>query len=142
MTRILILLASLLACATTFAEYRLLPEARLYVCERPAWDGKEGCGPNNTYSTHNFLIGQGFVDDEKLEYEYQGGKGCDISKKVKYDYRYEETEDTITFVFAELPKSPRNRLWKTVEIDKKTMKGTLSDVDHGAELNCRVEQAP
>lgn len=145
MARFFILIATLIVCAPAFAEMQL------FTCERPAWDGKDGCGPNNTYSTHTFLVNtRDFHDhafeadasdhmDEQPEYVYQGGKGCDVSLKAKYDYHYMVTPETITFVFAMLPKAPRDKLWTRVTLDRGTMTAVMSEVDHSAELTCKVE---
>ena len=134
MTRIFTLLVALLFCAPLFAG------PQLFVCERPAWDGKKGCGSNNTYATYTFLVETGDFDKEKPEYVFQGGKGCDVSKKVKYRYLYAVSDDTITFKFAELPKAPRDKLWTTITIDRQTLKGVLNDAEHSPELSCRVEK--
>ena len=133
MKRLSALLIALIACSPALAA------PQLFVCERPAWDGKEGCGPNNTYATYTFLVETNDFDDEKPEYVFQGGKGCDASKKVKYEYRYAVSEDTITFKFAELPKAPRDKLWTTVEINRETMKGVLNNAEHSPDLSCRIE---
>lgn len=134
MKRLSALLITLIACSPALAA------PQLYLCERPAWDGKEGCGPNNTHSTFSFLVETNDFDNEKPEYVFQGGKGCDASKKVKYRYRYAVSEDTITFKFAELPKAPRDKLWTTIAIDRETMKGILNNVEHSPDLTCRIEE--
>jgi hypothetical protein len=134
MNRILTLIAALLICSPALAE------PQLFICERPAWEGKEGCGPNNTYATYTFRVETSDFDKEKPEYVFQGGKGCDTSKKVKYRYLYAVTEDTISFKFAELPKAPRDKLWTKIDVDRKTMEGTLNNAEHSPELSCRIEK--
>ena len=133
MKRFLTLFIALIVCSPAWAD------PQLYVCERPAWDGKDGCGPNNTYETYTFEVETGDFDDEKPEYVFQGGKGCDISKKTRYRYRYVVTPESITFKFAELPMAPRDKLWTTVTVDRQTMKGMLANVKHSPELSCRIE---
>jgi hypothetical protein len=133
MKRLNALLITLIACSPALAA------PQLYVCERPAWDGKEGCGPNNTYATYTFLVETNDFDKEKPEYVFQGGKGCDVSKKVKYRYHYVVSEDSMTFKFAELPKAPRDKLWTTIKLDRNTMKAVLNDTDNSPELSCRLE---
>lgn len=133
MNRILTLIAALLICSPVLAE------PQLFVCERPAWDGKKGCGPNNTYATYTFLVESTDFDKDKPEYVFQSGKGCDVSKKTKYRYLYVVTEDRMVFKFAELPKAPRDKLWTTITLDRETMKATLKDVEHSPELSCRME---
>jgi hypothetical protein len=134
MLRSIIVLAVLLFSASTFAE------SLLYVCERPAWDGKTGCGPNNTHSTHTFLVDTDDFDDQKPTYVYQGGKGCDVSKKSKFRYQYAVTPEEIIFKYARAPYAPREKLWATFTLDRESMTATLSKTDHASELTCRVEK--
>ena len=134
MLRSSILLITLLFSASVFAE------SVLYVCERPAWDGKTGCGPNNTYSTHTFLVDTDDFDSEDPIYVYQGGKGCDVSMKSRFRHQYTVTPDEIVFKYARAPRNPRNKLWATFTLNRETMKATLSKTDHASELTCRVEQ--
>ncbi len=134
MNRILTLIATVLICSPALAE------TQLFICERPAWEGKEGCGPNNTYATYTFQVETSDFDKERPEYTFQGGKGCDVSKKVKYRYLYAVDGETIVFKFAELPKAPRDKLWTTIEVDRESMKGILNNAEHSPELSCRVEK--
>ena len=134
MNRILTLIAALLICSPALAE------PQLFICERPAWEGKEGCGPNNTYATYTFRVETSDFDKEKPEYVFQSGKGCDVSKKLKHRYLYAVTEDTISFRFAELPMAPRDKLWTKIDVDRKTMKGILNNAEHSPELSCRIEK--
>lgn len=134
MKKLITLLVALTCCSTAFAE------SQLFVCERPAWDGKKGCGPNNTYETYSFLVDTRDFDSQKPEYVFQGGEGCDISKKAKYRYLYAVDPDTITFKFAKLPLAPRDKMWTSVTVDRQSMKATLAKVNHGSDLNCRIEK--
>ena len=134
MKKLITLLVALTCCTTAFAE------SQRYVCERPTWDGKEGCGPNNTYATYSFLVDTRDFDDEKPEYVFQGGKGCDFSKKAKYRYLYVVSPETITFKLAELPMAPRDKLWTTITVDRQSMKATMANVNHSPELTCRIEE--
>lgn len=118
----------------------VLAEPLLYVCERPAWDGKSGCGPNDSYSTHTFLVETRDFGKEQPEYEYRGGKGCEVEKKAAYRYHYRVEPETLTFRFAQLPRAPRDKLWTSVTLDRNTMTAVLDGVDHGSELVCRVEK--
>ncbi len=134
MKKLLTLTATLVFCTSAFAE------SLLYVCERPAWEGKDGCGPNNTYATYTMRVDTRDFDDEEPVYVFQAGKGCDVSKKTKYRHLYEVTPEAITFNFAELPKAPRDKLWTTITVDRETMKGVLANAKHSPELACRVEE--
>lgn len=129
----LVTLATLALCTSALAE------SQLYVCERPAWNGHEGCGPNNTYETHTFRVETGDFDDEKPEYIYQGGKGCDVSRKSTYRYRYRVDEDEIVFSFALLPHNPRNKFWTTITVDRSDLSAVMSGVDESPNLQCRIE---
>ena len=135
MERLLTLLAALFVCSPALAASFF----QLYTCERPAWNGKEGCGDNNTYSTHTFLVDKRNLRDEQPKYVYQGGKGCDVSKKPKYTYHLMKDAESITFIYAELPKAPRNKLWTRVVIDLNTMNAVMQGVDDSPNLTCRVE---
>ncbi|MEE4294855.1 MAG: hypothetical protein V2I79_12915 [Xanthomonadales bacterium] len=134
MLRSIIVLITLLFSASTLAE------SVLYVCERPAWDGKTGCGPNNTYSTHTFLVDTDDFDDEKPIYVYQGGKGCDVSKKSRFRHHYAVTPENFVFKYARAPRAPRDKLWATFTLDRESMTATLSKTKHASELTCRVEK--
>jgi hypothetical protein len=134
MKKLLTLIAALAFCSSAFAE------SLLYVCERPAWDGKDGCGPNNTYATYTMRVDTRDFDDEEPVYVFQGGKGCDVSKKTSYRYHFIVKPETLTFKFAQLPKAPRDKLWTAIKLDRETMKAELAKVDHSSELTCRVEK--
>lgn len=124
----------LLTVSTVFAE------PLLYVCERPAWDGKAGCGPNDSYSTHTFLVETRDFGDEQPEYVYRGGKGCEVAKKTAYRYHYRVEPETLTFRFAQLPRAPRDKLWTSVTLDRNTMAAVLNGVEHGSGLVCHEEK--
>ena len=134
MSRLLTLVSVLLISSTAFAEQLL------YVCERPVWDGTEGCGPNNTHSTYSFQVETRDYRDENPEYILRAGKGCEVSNKQPHSYVYHVEPEALKFEFANLPNAPRNKLWRSITIDLNTMKGHLSDVDHGSELVCRLER--
>ena len=134
MSRIIIALTSLLVSFSAFAE------PLLYVCERPAWGGKTGCGPNDTYDTHTFLVDTLDFDSEDPTYVYQGGVGCDVSNKAKYRHQYVVTPETIEFHYARLPDAPRDKLWASITVDRETMKGVMSRTNAPNDLNCRVEK--
>ena len=134
MSRHIAFLMTLALSTTAFAE------PVLYVCERPAWDGTDGCGPNNTYATYTMLVDTRDFDDEKPEYVMQAGKGCDVSKKTKYRYHYIVEPETLTFRFAQLPMAPRDKMWTGITLERETLKAELAGVDHSSELACKVEK--
>ena len=129
----LVTIATLVFCTSALAE------SVLYVCERPAWGDHEGCGPNNTYSTHTFKVDTKDFGDDKPIYVYQGGKGCDVSRKEKLRYRYRVDEGEIVFSFALLPHNPRNKLWTTITVDRDDLSAVMSGVDDSPRLQCRTE---
>ena len=135
MTRFLVFLAALFVTAPVFAEQLL------YVCERPVWGDKQGCGPDNdVYSTHTFLVETRDYRDENPQYVYQAGKGCDVGNKQKHTFTYHVNPESLVFEFARLPNNPRDKLWAAVTLNLNTMKAVMSEVDNGSELNCRLER--
>ena len=135
MKKLLTLLAALTCCSTAFAE------SQLYVCELPAEDGKEGCGPNNLYGTYSMLVDTRDFDKKYAYYVWQGGKGCDISKRAKLRFLYEVTPETLTFRQIKHPTLPRDRWWTTITVDRQSLKGSLNEWDQRFwELTCRIEK--
>lgn len=134
MSRHIALLMTLALSSTAFAE------PVLYVCERPAWEGKEGCGPNNTYYTYNLLVETRNFDDKNPMYTFQMRKGCDASKGRKHRYRYAVNDDAFLFWFKPNPNSHAS-VMPTIKLDRQSMKAVMSNVDDSPELSCRVEEA-
>jgi len=133
--KLLTLLVALTCCSTAFAE------SQLYVCELPAEDGKEGCGPNNTHSTYSFLVDTRDFDDRFPYYVFQGGKGCDISKKAKFRFLYDVSPETITFKQIKHPTLPRDKWWTTITVDRQSLRGSLNEMNQSSsELTCRIEK--
>ena len=122
----------LIFCSPIFAEQIL------YICERPAWDGKEGCGPNNTYYTYNLLVDTADFDKKKPEYIFQKSKGCDASKASKFDYPYRVTEEDITFAFRHGASGvSHGRPMPTIKMDRETLKAVMSGTQNSPDLTCR-----
>lgn len=125
----------LIFCSTAFAE------PVLYICERPAWEGKDGCGANNTYYTYNFFVETDDFSKKNPLYDLQKRKGCDASKAAMWSNSYRVNEETITFWFKQQPGgSHYNQLTQTIKLDRKTLKAVISKVKHSSELTCRQEK--
>ena len=110
-----------------------------YVCERPAWDGVNGCGPNNTYETYSMLLNTDDFDNRSPRYTLRSAKGCNADKGRRFKYNYYANGERITFAFNPNPGSPYLRQ-STIKLDLDSMKAVLSDVTDSQELSCRIEE--
>ena len=125
---------------TLFFSSVAFAEPVLYVCERPAWEGKEGCGPNNTYYTYNLFVETDDFDKKNPIYDFQMGKGCDASKEAMWNYHYKVTDEELKFLFNLVPVGAvKAQLLSTITIDRKSLKAVMSNVSHSRELTCRQE---
>jgi hypothetical protein len=135
MSKFNIVFMTLIFCSAAFAE------PVLYVCERPAWEGKEGCGPNNIYYTYNLFVDTDDFHKDKPEYDFQMSKSCDASKAQMWTYTYKVSEETIVFWFNQVPAGRvHSQLLSTIKLDRESLKAVLSKVEHSAELTCRKEK--
>jgi len=134
MSKFNLVFLALLFSSVTFAE------PILYVCERPAWKGKEGCGPNNTYYTYNLFVETDDFGTRNPIYDFQMKKGCDASKANMWNYKYKVTDDTIQFVFNQVPiGAVKAQLLSIITLDRNSLKAVMSNVPHSKELTCRQE---
>jgi len=135
MSRIATLVLTLVFCSTAFAE------SVLYVCERPAWDGMEGCGPNNTYETYSMSVDTGDFGNKHSKYNFRMSKGCDAKKGRRYKYDYNANDETIVFSFNAKPSSSSFGYGKmsTIKLDLDSMKAVMSGVEDSPVLSCRIE---
>jgi hypothetical protein len=135
MSRISALVLTLAFCSAALAE------PVMYVCERPAWDGKDGCGPNNTYETYSMLVDTEDFEDRHAKYTFRKSKGCDKDKGSKYKYSYGVKDGTIVFGFYPKPSSAAMGRGKqsTIKLDLETMTAVMSGVKDSPVLSCRVE---
>lgn len=121
-------------CSAAFAE------PVLYVCERPAWEGVESCGPNNTYFTYNLFLDTDDFDKSKPVYDLQMNKGCDASDAKMWNYNYTVDEKTINFLVDPAPSTAVNyQMLATLTLDRETLKAIMTNVEFGRELTCREE---
>lgn len=120
-------------------------EPIMYICERPAWDGKKGCGPNNTYYTYGFYVDTDSFDHlaDKNSFRYKRPKyvsamrkGCDLEGAQGSTRRFTVTDKGIDFWFSTEPSWSRSNM--KLELDTVTMTAILSGtgVKHGRELTC------
>lgn len=115
-------------------------EPVLYVCERPAWSGKKGCGPNNTYFTYNLFVETNDFSKDYPTYDFQMSKGCDASNSTMWNYNYIVNDETIEFFFNQVPNGAvKAQFLSTIKLDRQTMKAYLSNVPKSNELTCRQE---
>jgi len=133
MPRISVLLMTLAFCSTAMAD------PVTYICERPAWDGKKGCGPNDTYYTYRLQLDTKDFEHENPEYTFQRKKGCDASKGVKHRYHYSVDDETIAFKFRKEPRSVSTSTWSVIYMDRETLKATMTRVEDSPNLVCHVE---
>ncbi len=135
MSKIATLVLTFVFCSTAFAE------SVLYVCERPAWDGQEGCGPNNTYATYSMLVETEEFGNKHSKYDFRMRKGCDASKGRKYKYDYDYNDKTIVFAFNAKPAASAMGRAKmsTIKLDLDSMEAALSGVEDSPVLSCRTE---
>lgn len=116
----------------------------VYVCERPAWEGVKGCGPNNTYYTYAFHLES---DDLKINkgdqgyrapgYMFQMKKGCDIEKGTRHALGYTVQEDYLTFWVTLVPTAMYSSAWSRVRLDRETLTAEMDGVEHSPFLTCR-----
>lgn len=112
----------------------------LYTCERPAWEGTEGCGPNNTYFTYTMFVDTDDFDKRKPVYDLQMQKGCDVSEADMWNYNYTVNENTISFLVDPEPRIAVNySMLSVIKLDRETMKAVMTNVEFGKELNCKEE---
>ena len=98
MSKFNLVFLALFFCTAAFAK------PVLYVCERPAWDGVEGCGPNNTYYTYNLFLDTDDFDKRKPVYDLQMSKSCDASDADMWNYNYKIDEQAIYFLVDHQPR--------------------------------------
>lgn len=137
MTKFYIALLALVTSATVFAE------PIIYICERPAWEGKEGCGPNNTYYTYGFFVDTDNFDHNtdkdsfryrRPEYVFAGRKGCDLNGARGLEGQFTVTDDGINFWFP-LNSTGRGP-FALVKLNTISMEATMKGVRHSTDLAC------
>lgn len=135
MLRIPTVILTLAFCSTALAD------PVLYVCERPAWDGHEGCGPNNTYATYKLLFDDRDFNKKYSEYTFRGAKGCNADKGRRSTYSFKANDESIMFAFKTNPYSSKgSQDISTITVDRDSMKAVLSNVKDSPELTCKIEE--
>jgi len=135
MPRILVIFLTLAFCSTAMAD------PLTYICERPAWDGKEGCGPNNTYYTYRLQLDTKDFDNKDPRYVFQMKKGCDASKGSKKRYHYVVSDETLAFKFKRIAHTSSNTSMSVIYLDRETLKAKMSNVEDSPNLTCRLEES-
>jgi hypothetical protein len=134
MLRIPTVILTLAFCSTALAD------PVLYVCERPVWDGHEGCGQNNTYATYSILYDTRDINKKYSKYTFRGSKGSDAKKGRRYTYRYKANGEKMIFAFSANPTSTNTAQMSTITVDLDSMKGVMSGVKDSPEMTCRIEE--
>lgn len=118
MTKFFFVAIAAMVSATAFAE------PIMFICERPAWEGVTGCGPNNTYYTYGFFADTDNFDhlENKESFRYQRPeyviakrKGCSLVGARGAKATFTVKEKVITFWFSEVETG--NRPYKQVDLD-------------------------
>ena len=92
MTKLQVILLSLIFCSAAVADQAVL------ICEVPADEGEEGCGPNNTYETYRLAFDTDELNKKGgADYGFQWVKGCDTSNARIFRLHYTVTEEEISF---------------------------------------------
>ena len=134
MSKLKLAFFALFFCSAAFAK------PVLYVCERPAWEGVESCGPNNTHMTYNLFLDTDDFDKKRPVYDLQMTKGCDASDADMWNYNYTVNENTINFLIDPAPRIAVNyQMLSTLKLDRETLKAVMTNVEFGKELTCREE---
>lgn len=134
MSKFNIVFLALLCSSAAFAE------PVLYVCERPAWGGKEGCGPNNTAYTYNIFVETDDFDKDNPVYDFQMSKGCDASNSSMWNYNYVVNQETLEFFFNSVPNgADKVQFYQTIKLNRETLKAVMGNVLESKELTCRQE---
>lgn len=127
MRKVHVFILTLIFCSSTFAEQIVL------VCERPAWNGKESCGPNNTYETYRLSLETDDFDKKGgATYGYQNAKDCDASKATKIRSKFTATKDIVRFQL--------DTPYKFIEVNRELLNGRLSGRGTSRNLTCDVEE--
>lgn len=111
-----------------------LAEQIVIVCEVPAGEGDEGCGPNNTYLTYRFSVETDELNGKfGSTYGYQAARGCDVSKEPKWRYKLSATEEWIRF--------NRNYGQNDILVNRESMNAVIrSKTASSPEFACRLEE--
>lgn len=118
-------------------------EPIIYICERPAWEGVEGCGLNNTYHTYGFFVDTDDFDHnadkdsfryKRPKYVFAKRKGCDLEGAQGDTGTFTVVEEGIIFWFElnSMVGGPRSR----VDLDTISMTATMKNVKHSPNLTC------
>ena len=127
MRKLHVFILTLIFCSSTFAEQIVL------VCERPAWDGEESCGPNNTYETYRLSIETDDFDRKGgASYGFQKARGWDASKATKMRGRFTAAGGIVRFQL--------DTPYKFIQVDRETLNGRLSGKGASRYLKCNVEE--
>ena len=128
MSKLHMILFTLFFCSSALAEQIGL------VCEVPAEEGDEGCGPNNTSLTYRFSIETDDLDDKGgSTYGYQVADGCDASKARKMRYKLTANEDSVSF--------QRDYGQNRIIVDRESLTAVISSRSSSSpEFACRQEE--
>ena len=116
MTKLHTLLLMLIFCSSAFAEQAVL------ICEIPADEEGEGCGPNNTYETYRFAFDTDeFNKKGGADYGFQWVIGCDVSNAKIFRLRYTVTEEEISFQRREVSYQSNVGRLTSIIVDRESL---------------------
>ena len=139
MAKFFVFVLTSLICSTSFAE------PVVYICERPAWEGVKGCGPNNTYYTYTFQVETDDFNGNAKDrvYAFDMKKGCEpptgkIGKA--YNYTFQDEDNSIKFWTQLQPNFPATSFsFSRVHLDLEFMTAVMDGVIDSQNLTCREE---
>jgi hypothetical protein len=143
MAKCLVFLITVLQCTSLFAE------PVLFTCDRPAWEGKRGCGEANTYEKYAIYVNAETIHADRVADKEARGylrpahaflkvRGCDLEAGYPKLGRFEVDADLITFWLGDV-RIGEGIFAKKVMLDLETLSAEISKVDHSPVLTCTAQ---
>ncbi len=111
----------------------------VFICERPAWGDKSGCGPNNTHSTYAFHVETNDFRLKNPDYTFQLRHGCEVEKARRIRFHYRVIDNEIHFRYQRPLGNTAG--WSTIRLDRDTLVAEMVGVSNGPILKCRQEES-
>jgi hypothetical protein len=124
---------------TVLFSFPALAEPIVFVCERPVWGDKQGCGPNNTHSTYAFHVETNDFRLKRPHYTLQARSGCEIKKAARIRFNYQVSGDEILFQYIQ-PIGQWGRFY-TVRLNQNSLIAELGGVRESALMRCEVKES-
>lgn len=143
MARIVLVLIILFTCTTAFAG------PVLFICERPNWSDKKGCGPSNVYDTYTFYTyAEAILEDQAADKEtrrylrpqhvFTKATNCDGTEGQPSIGRFEVDGQLMTLWLGDVRKGDGLVAAKVV-LNMGSLKAELSGAEHGSALSCTLQ---